>query len=152
MMETTHDTLPPYGPAAEIYHAARRNLAAALLLIFGTLAAFAVANVPALDVGAAGFGLWDAVLVLVIATFLASLFTIMLMYVNDEHHPRLLATLTVTMHLAAFAFAALLNFGDARQESDAPQQAGTVKEAQPFSETQPVLETQPVYLTRTTAR
>lgn len=106
-METTHDTLPPYGPAAEIYHSARRNLATALLLIFGTLAAFAVATVPALDVGAAGFGLWDAVLVLTIAIFLASLLTIMLMYVNDEHQPRLLATLTITMHLAAFAFAAL---------------------------------------------
>lgn len=126
-METTYGTLPSYAPAAEIYRSARRNLAIALLLFFGTLAAIAVATIPALDVGATGFGPWDCVLVMTIATFLASLFAIMLMYVNDEHQPRLLLTLTVTMYSAGFIFGTLMHCVDAPRGGTYPQRTALME-------------------------
>lgn len=111
-METTYGTLPPYGPAAETYRSAKRNLAVVLLLFFGAIGTIASIKIPALDVGAAGFGISDIVLISAIATFLASLFVIMLMYVNDEHQPKLLAGLTITMSAAAFSFFTLMHFTD----------------------------------------
>jgi hypothetical protein len=114
-MRTSDDTLPPYGPAAAIHRSANRNLVVALLLIGGIIAGIVIAAIPALDVGATGFGLWDFVLGICISVFLGSLLAIMLMYVNDVHSPAHLMVFTVAMHAAAFGFYSLVHLTDAPQ-------------------------------------
>ncbi|GAA5119632.1 hypothetical protein JIN84_21445 [Luteolibacter yonseiensis] len=111
-MRTSNDTLPPYGPAAEIYRSANRNLVMALLLLGGIIAGILLTAFPGLDVGATGFDPWDVVLGTCISVFLASLFAIMLMYISDVHAPAHLVAFTMAMHAGAFGFCALLHFTD----------------------------------------
>ncbi|MFT4175317.1 MAG: cytochrome C oxidase subunit IV family protein [Luteolibacter sp.] len=67
-----------------IQKAKKTYLAVFGVLLLGTILTWAVAEIPALDVGGHGFDMWDCILGLCIATVKASCVALIFMHLNHE--------------------------------------------------------------------
>ncbi len=83
-----------------------------LSLFCGTLATFAVATIPALDVGRHGFDKWDAVLGLAIALTKASLVAAIFMHLNHERRLIYWLILAGLLHASGFFIGTMMHYAN----------------------------------------